>query len=62
MEGVGSEHLGVRRSEQIGRQDERAESIVCRGGEDGGAIWRPLSTLEMVPLILRLRPSGGFRV
>lgn len=56
----------VRRSEQVGRQDERAEGVVGRGGEDRGAVGRPLSAFEMVALVLGLGPlcraRAGFGV
>lgn len=52
--------LRMGRSEQICRNDERAEGVVCRGGEDRGTIWRPLSAFEVVALIVVVRRSRNF--
>ena len=60
VEGVGLEGLGIGRGEQVGWQDEGAEGVISRGGEDRGAVWRPLSVLEIVALILGTGPPGGF--
>lgn len=58
--------LRMGRSEQVGRQDERAEGLVCRRGEDCGTVWRPLSAFEVVALVLALGPlcwvKAGSRV
>lgn len=56
------ERSGMGRSEQVGRQDERAEDVIRRGGEDRGAVWGPLSALEVVVLILGVGPLGAFRL
>lgn len=61
VEGVGFERRsGMGPSEQVGRQDERAEDVVRRGGEDRGAVWGPLSALEVIALILGVGPLGAF--
>lgn len=39
MEGVGCEGSGIRRGEQVWRQDEGAEDVVGGGGEERGAVW-----------------------
>lgn len=56
MESVRPELLRVGGSEQVRWQDERAEGVVCRGGEDGGAIRGPLSAFEVVAFILGSGP------
>ena len=63
MEGVGLEGPRMGSGEQVGGQDEGAEDVVCGGGEDRGAVWGPLSALEMTALISGLGPLlGAFRV
>lgn len=58
--------LRMGRSEQVGRQDERAKDPVCRRGEDRGTVWRPLSAFEVVALVLGVGPlcwvKAGSRV
>ena len=58
--------LRMGRSEQVGRQDERAEGLVYRRGEDCSTVWRPLSAFEVVAPVLGLGPlcwvKAGSRV
>ena len=65
MDSIRPELLRMGRSEQVCRQDERAEGVVGRGGEDRGAVWRPLSAFKVVALILGLGPlcwaKAGFK-
>ena len=62
MVGVRAEGSWVRGREQVGRQDEGAEDVVGGGGEDGGAVGRPLGAFEVVVLVLEAGPLGAFGI
>ena len=59
--GVRLEGSWVRGREQVGRQDEGAEDVVGGGGEDGGAVGRPLGAFEVIAHVLESGPLGAFR-
>lgn len=60
MEDVGCESSRIRRGEQVWRQDEGAEDVVGGGGEERCAVWRPLSALEVIALVLGMGPRRTF--
>ena len=62
MAGVWVEGCWVQGREQVGRQDEGAEDVVGGGGEDGGAVWRPLGAFEVIAIVLELGPRGAFGI